>query len=66
MLKNKTPFLQEALLFFQVLLTVMLMWGLCGLLTVSGHLPEEHPARTDYKIKIIEDAPWFRIPYPGR
>lgn len=51
---------------FPVLLTVMVMWGLCGLLTLTGHLPEEHPARTDFKIKIVEDSPWFRIPYPGQ
>jgi nucleobase transporter 1/2 len=49
-----------------VLLTIMTMWGVCGILTLTGHLPEEHPARTDVKLKIIEDSPWFRIPYPGK
>ena len=25
-----------------------------------------YPARTDTKIYIISEAPWFRIPYPGK
>ncbi|KDR08101.1 Solute carrier family 23 member 1 [Zootermopsis nevadensis] len=51
---------------FPVLLTIMIMWGICGLLTLSGNLPEGHPARTDVKLRIIEDSPWFRFPYPGQ
>ena len=51
---------------FQVLLTIMIMWGVCGLLTLSGYLPEGHPARTDVKLRIIQDSPWFRFPYPGQ
>jgi nucleobase transporter 1/2 len=50
----------------QVMLTIMTMWGVCGILTLTEHLPEKHPARTDFKLKIIEDSPWFRIPYPGK
>lgn len=41
------------------------MWGLCLLLTSIDYLPVGHPARTDVKIAIIQDAPWFRFPYPG-
>jgi len=44
----------------------MIMWGVCGILTLTGYLPEQHPARTDVKLKIIEDSPWFRFPYPGK
>ncbi|GBP77127.1 hypothetical protein EVAR_99372_1 [Eumeta japonica] len=51
---------------FPVLLTIMLMWAVCLTLTMTGQLPAGHPARTDVKLKIIEDAPWFRIPYPGQ
>lgn len=51
---------------FPVLLTIMIMWGICGLLTWKNILPEGHPARTDVKIKILEDSSWFRIPYPGQ
>lgn len=50
---------------FQVLLTILLMWGLCLVLTLTDHLPKGHPARTDIKIAIINDAPWFHLPYPG-
>ncbi|XP_004926407.1 solute carrier family 23 member 2 isoform X1 [Bombyx mori] len=51
---------------FPVLLTIIIMWAVCGILTVTGVFPPEHPARTDLKVNIIEDAPWFRIPYPGQ
>ncbi|XP_063232307.1 solute carrier family 23 member 2 isoform X2 [Bacillus rossius redtenbacheri] len=51
---------------FPVLLTIMLMWGICGLLTVTGYLPQGHAARTDVKIRILDDSPWFRFPYPGQ
>ncbi|KAI5652160.1 permease family domain-containing protein [Phthorimaea operculella] len=51
---------------FPVLLTIMIMWAICGILTATGVFPQGHPARTDLKINIIEDAPWFRIPYPGQ
>nr|CAD7464110.1 unnamed protein product [Timema tahoe] len=50
----------------QVLLTIMLMWGICGLLTVTDYLPLGHAARTDVKIGILEESPWFRFPYPGQ
>lgn len=58
--------LQQQLLCIQVMLTVIIMWGICGILTLTEYLPEEHPARTDLKLKIVEDSPWFRIPYPGK
>lgn len=51
---------------FPVLLTIMIMWGICGILTWKNILPVGHPARTDVKIKILEDSSWFRIPYPGQ
>ncbi|XP_069697554.1 solute carrier family 23 member 2-like isoform X2 [Periplaneta americana] len=51
---------------FPVLLTIIIMWGVCALLTLSGNLPVGHPARTDVKLRIIEDSPWFRFPYPGQ
>ncbi|CAH2106027.1 unnamed protein product [Euphydryas editha] len=51
---------------FPVLLTIVIMWAICGILTVSGALGPDHPARTDVKLNIIERAPWFRVPYPGQ
>nr|CAD7428163.1 unnamed protein product [Timema monikensis] len=51
---------------YLVLLTIMLMWGICGLLTITDYLPLGHAARTDVKISILEESPWFRFPYPGQ
>uniref|UniRef100_A0A8D8RSW4 Solute carrier family 23 member 2 n=1 Tax=Cacopsylla melanoneura TaxID=428564 RepID=A0A8D8RSW4_9HEMI len=51
---------------FPVLLTIMIMWGVCGLLTLYDVLPKGHPGRTDVKLRIIEDSSWFRVPYPGQ
>ncbi|VVC27101.1 Hypothetical protein CINCED_3A010658 [Cinara cedri] len=51
---------------FPVLLTIMIMWILCGILTITDYFPVGHPARTDVKIRIIEDSSWFRVPYPGQ
>lgn len=33
---------------------------------MTDTLPYGHPARSDSKLKIISDSPWFRIPYPGQ
>ncbi|XP_063381279.1 solute carrier family 23 member 2 [Cydia fagiglandana] len=51
---------------FPVLLTIAIMWFVCLILTLTDALPAGHPARTDLKLVIIEDAPWFRVPYPGQ
>lgn len=51
--------------FSKVLLTIAIMWVVCGVLTATNVFPAGHPARTDLKLNIIEDAPWFRVPYPG-
>lgn len=51
---------------FPVLLTIIVMWIICTILTFTDTLPVGHPARSDSKIKIINDSPWFRVPYPGQ
>ncbi|XP_011632573.1 solute carrier family 23 member 1 [Pogonomyrmex barbatus] len=51
---------------FPVLLTIIVMWIICAILTVTDTLPFGHPARSDSKLRIISDSPWFRIPYPGQ
>ncbi|XP_053676187.1 solute carrier family 23 member 2 [Anopheles nili] len=51
---------------FPVLLTIALMWTVCGVLTATGVFPEGHPARTDVRLRVLQDAPWFRVPYPGQ
>ena len=49
---------------FQVLLTVMSMWGLCALLTISGALSETSNLRTDLRSDMLAEAAWIRVPYP--
>lgn len=39
------------------------MWMICAILTVTDVLPPGHPGRADSKLKIINDSPWFRVPY---
>ncbi|XP_012278725.1 solute carrier family 23 member 2 isoform X2 [Orussus abietinus] len=51
---------------FPVLLTIFIMWIICLVLTMTDVLPDGHPARTDSKIDILYDSPWFYIPYPGQ
>lgn len=51
---------------FPVLLTIVVMWIICVILTVTDTLPLGHPGRADTKIKIINDSPWIRFPYPGQ
>ncbi|XP_014234315.1 solute carrier family 23 member 2 [Trichogramma pretiosum] len=51
---------------FPVLLTIVVMWIICAILTFTDALPVGHPGRTDTKLKIINDSPWFRVPYPGQ
>lgn len=51
---------------FPVLLTIVLMWSLCAVLTVTGVFPEGHAARTDARLRVLADARWFYVPYPGQ
>ena len=49
---------------FPVLLTILLMWGVCGIYTLAGG---ENPAiRTDTNIAILARSDWFRVPYPRK
>ncbi|CAD5114783.1 DgyrCDS3826 [Dimorphilus gyrociliatus] len=47
---------------FPVLIAMCLSWLLCWILTMSDTLPNE--ARTDAKLQVIYDSPWFRLPWP--
>eukprot|EP00095_Tigriopus_kingsejongensis_P001031 maker-scaffold587_size153100-snap-gene-0.29 protein:Tk01031 transcript:maker-scaffold587_size153100-snap-gene-0.29-mRNA-1 annotation:"hypothetical protein DAPPUDRAFT_302649" len=49
---------------FPVLLTILMVWGLCGILTASGALSEKSALRTDTKLNIVYNAAWVRLPYP--
>jgi len=51
---------------FPVLLTIIIMWSLCGILTETNVFPPGHPSRTDVRLSVLTDASWFYIPYPGQ
>lgn len=42
------------------------MWGICLILTLTDVFEEGHPARTDVRIRVLKDASWLYIPYPGQ
>lgn len=49
---------------FPVLLSIFLMWILCFILTMQNVLEEGSQARTDVRLEVLTNAPWFRVPYP--
>lgn len=49
---------------FPVLLSISIMWIVCLVLTLSNVFEEGNQARTDVRMTVLTDAPWFRIPYP--
>ena len=62
--QNKTDVRNSNRFLSQVLLSIVLVWTLCAILTVSDAFQTGSPARTDNKINILYEAPWFRFPYP--
>ena len=63
----------KAFKLFPVLMTILVMWGICAILTyISNLYPEsaplaiDDPARTDLKLGLISKSLWFRHPYPCR
>lgn len=55
----------------QILLSILIGWLLCFILTVTGSLssnPEEkaYLARTDAKLGVMDLTEWFYVPHPGR
>lgn len=51
--------------YLQVLLTILLSWAFCAVLTSSNVFPEHSPARTDVRLAVLRNSPWIRVPYPG-
>ena len=47
-----------------VILSIVITWFFCWILTVSNALPENNKARTDLNTEILSLAPWFNFPYP--
>ncbi|XP_052781708.1 solute carrier family 23 member 1-like isoform X2 [Mya arenaria] len=56
---------------FAILISIVLNWLLCGVLTYAGLLTDDkknigYNARTDARIQIVRDNPWLTFPYPGQ
>ncbi|XP_052282148.1 solute carrier family 23 member 1-like isoform X2 [Dreissena polymorpha] len=56
---------------FAILISIILNWMLCGALTYAGVLTDDktsvgYNTRTDSRIQVIYDNPWFTFPYPGQ
>ena len=56
--------------FEQILISILLNWLLCGILTSLGVFTDdpkniEYRARTDARSDVISTSPWFTFPYPG-
>ncbi|CAL1261637.1 unnamed protein product [Larinioides sclopetarius] len=51
---------------FPVLLTIVLSWSFCAILTATNVFQEGSPARTDLRLSALKNSPWFRLPYPGQ
>ena len=49
---------------FPILITILVMWAFCALLTISGAISEDNAARTDKNLNLVYNAAWFRFPYP--
>lgn len=47
-----------------MLLTVVLVWTFCFLLTVTDTIKEGHPSRTDNRLSLITESEWIRVPSP--
>ncbi|KFM74638.1 Solute carrier family 23 member 2, partial [Stegodyphus mimosarum] len=51
---------------FPVILSILLAWSLCAILTCTNVLPADNPARTDTRLNVLRESPWFRPSYPGQ
>ncbi|XP_033106575.1 solute carrier family 23 member 1-like [Anneissia japonica] len=54
---------------FPVLFGIIFGWIVSFILTVAGGLPDDperygYAARTDVRLNVLSESPWFRIPYP--
>ena len=50
---------------FPIILTIMLSWLFCWIITLADVYPKNHPARTDGIMnRLVSKSPWIRIPYP--
>ena len=70
-LSNCWKYHATAHVFFQILISILLNWLLCGILTYAGVFKNdptnvEYRSRTDARLDVIIDSPWLNFPYPGQ
>ncbi|VDM55478.1 unnamed protein product [Angiostrongylus costaricensis] len=53
---------------FPYLMSILFVWFICYLLTITGAEPVDGQARTDRNITlmVLRESPWFQVPYPGK
>ncbi|XP_030846221.1 solute carrier family 23 member 1-like [Strongylocentrotus purpuratus] len=56
---------------FPVILAILISWIFCAILTSTNVFPTEiddygFQARTDTRFQVLQEASWFRFPYPGQ
>ena len=49
----------------QYLIAIIFVWVLSVILTATDALPSGSAMRTDVQYDVIENSPWFSVPYPG-
>ncbi|PIO56657.1 hypothetical protein TELCIR_21943 [Teladorsagia circumcincta] len=52
---------------FPYLLSIVLVWFICYLMTVTNFEPPGGQARTDKNVTmmVLKESPWFQVPIPG-
>ena len=51
---------------FQVIISLTIVWVLCGILTATGTFEEGNKARIGDVTSNLDEATWFYFPYPGK
>ena len=51
---------------FPVILAIAFTWIFGAILTAADVWEEGNACRTDANADILDDSPWFRVPYPGQ
>ena len=64
MQKDNSQYYTLCVGYFQILFALIIMWGLCVILTTTDVFPKGSNARTDARINLLYKADWFQVPYP--
>uniref|UniRef100_A0A7E4ULX2 Solute carrier family 23 member 2 n=1 Tax=Panagrellus redivivus TaxID=6233 RepID=A0A7E4ULX2_PANRE len=53
---------------FPYLLSILIAYGVCLVLTLADLIPADSPARIDKEQSMnnLRESPWFQVPYPGQ